>query len=249
MDNLNANVGGEAVVVSNMGFFQKIAGVIFSPGKTMRSIAERPKILFPLLLAAFSQVIVYLVRYPLYQDFMAETLKKSMEIQKTKFNIELTPQQVDQALQIQSISSLVATPIMTLLVWLIGTAVVYGLLKAFKGQGKFKSYLAVTGYAYIITLLYQLIVIAVSFFTGSLYLMVPLTSLASLLPADMAGTFLFGVIKGIDLFSIWFYAVIAIGLAEASKVKKTTVYTIVGIVFALVLLIAGAGEMAQGMYM
>lgn len=61
----------------------------------------------------------------------------------------------------------------------------------------------------------------------------------TLLPNDMEGKLLYGVANGIDVFNIWHYMVIAIGMAKVSKVKKAYVYGAVGIVFVIGLLITG----------
>ena len=123
------------------------------------------------------------------------------------------------------------------------------ILKLIGGQGRFKAYLSVTCYSYVVPALYTLLLIPVSFVTGSLHQDIPLSSLATLASTDMRGTFLFGILKGLDIFAIWYYAVMAIGFTAVSKLKKTYVYGVAAVIFLIGLIIAGVGETSMKAFM
>lgn len=239
----------ENVVEKEMGFLQRVAGIIFSPGETMKELVRKPRLLFAIILTALSQLVVFVVRFPLLQDYLIKTVKASLEMTGAASNIEVTPQLVEKTVEIQRVVMLISTPIGSVFSWIMLTAILFGILKIFKAEGSFKQFLSVTGYAYIITSLYLLITLVVSFFSGDLYLTMPLTSLGNLLPESLKGTFIYGLARPLDLFSIWYYAVVAIGAVEASKLSKVKVYTVIVIMFAATLVIAGVSEAALGQLM
>ena len=236
----------EEVPVKGMNFIQRVAGIIHSPGKVMENLAAKPRVIFPLIMIAVAQVAFYLSRFELYKDFLRQSAMASSGFTESLTGTKLTPEMIEQTLPQSITMGLITTPLGSLFMWLLTTVILFAIFKIAGGQGKFKAYLSVVGYAYVISALYLVITAVVSFFTNSLHVLIPLTSIANVFPAEMKGNFLYGMIKGIDLFSIWYYCVIAIGMTVVSGFKKRTVYSIIAGVFVIGLLIAGAGEIAVG---
>ena len=249
MSEFQTNIINEEVTIKKMGFFQRVAGVITSPGKVMENLKEKPRILFPLFLIAIAQLALYMIRMPLYQDFLRKSSLAGAEFAKSLTGIELTPEMIEQSMSQAVIQGIITTPIASLFGWFLTTVIFLAIFKIAGGQGKFKQYLSVIGYAYVISALYLLITLVVSYFSGSLHLDMPLTSIATLFGEEMKGSFIFGMLKGLDVFSIWHYGVIAIGLTIVSGFKKRTVYGIVAGLFIIGLLIAGFTETAMGAYL
>lgn len=249
MEELQANLVNEKAGAVKMGLLQRIVNVVVSPGKVMENLAARPRVIFPLIMIAVTQLAVILARFPLYQDFLRKSMEASSEFTKSLTGQEMTPEMVASAVARSSTQAIVTTPLMALFMWLVTTVIFFAIIKIGGGKGKFKQYFSVVGYAYVIQLLFWLITLAVSFVTGSLHLDMPLTSIGNLFGTGMKGTFVFGMIKGIELFTIWYYAVISIGLTIVSGFRKRSIYIIVGAVFLIGLLIAGASEAALGAYM
>jgi hypothetical protein len=235
MENLELNTAAEGLStdVENMNFFQRIIGIVVSPSKTMEYLIAKPKILFAILSTALGTLGLYAIRFPLYKDF----LKQAMEISMANSSTKLTPDQIQQAIPMASIVGLVSTPITSLITWIIGAAVLFGLIKIFKGQGSFLQVASITGYAYVISLIYLIISLIVSFFTGSILFNSSLTNITNLFVPDLQGSFLYGVIRGIDLFTIWHYAVIGIGITLLSKIDKVKVWSIISIIYIATILI------------
>jgi hypothetical protein len=152
----------------------------------------------------------------------------------------LTPEMVEQSLPTAVISGLVSTPIMSIVMLLLTTLIFFVILKIMGGKGKFKAYMSVVGYAGVISSLYILLALIIANFTGNLHVDPTLTSLATLVSPDSTGVVLYSVLKSIDIFSIWYYVVIAIGLTTVSKVKKKYVYSAVCAVFLIGLIISVA---------
>lgn len=247
MDDLQTNNSTDETIksdVKKMKPLQRIAAVIVSPAAAMKDIEVSPKVLLPILAMIIAPVLLMLVNLEAYK----ETLREYMSNMAEQIGTSMTPEQIDMQVNIGSITGLVSTPVTQVLLWILGTAILFGLMKAFKGQGGFKQYLSVTGYAFVITILSYAVITISSFLTGQFSLEVPVTSIASLLPVDLKGNFLYGMAKGFELFSIWQYVVIAIGAITVSKLESKKVYAVVSIIFIATLLYGGSMEILGGMF-
>lgn len=233
---LNSENNAVTAIEYKMNFIQRVFGVIFSPGKVMQSLAQKPRILFALLLTLVIPVAKILAVYPMYIEYS----RSLMESQYAKMNIEATPAMIDQALNVSKYTVLIGGPIGTVAMWFLSALILWVIIKIFKGEGRYKQILSITGYASVISALSAIVTIITTRLTGT-YSLVSFTSLASLLP-EMKGSFLFGAAKAIEIFSIWQYIVIAIGLATVSKLSKKKVYIIIACVFALLVILAGITE-------
>ncbi|NTV89101.1 MAG: YIP1 family protein [Clostridiales bacterium] len=229
----------------SMGFFERIIGIVTAPGKVMAELARKPRVIFPMVLVALTPVSLYLLRFPLYKQFMLESAASTSSLTESISGTAMTAEMIEKNAQQGMLVGLIASPFTSLLMWLFITLIFFAVIKIGGGDGKFKHYLSVIGYSYVIYAIYLLLVLVVSFFTNSLHVSLPLTSMANVLGDDMKGTWLYGIMKGVDLFSIWQYSVMAIGLSTVSKFRKTWIcYVIVGAFFIIGIVISGAGEFA-----
>jgi hypothetical protein len=175
-----------------------------------------------------------LIRLPLFKEFMLNRTAEQLSNAGSQYGSAMTPEMIQQAANSGTIFGLAALPLGSLFGWLITTLIFFAVIKIGGGQGRFKHYLSVTGYSYVISTVYILLILIMSFFTNSLYMEAPLTSLASVLNPDTSAPWMYGLAKGIDLFTIWQYVVTAIGLTVVSKFKRKWVcYLIVAIFFVL----------------
>lgn len=240
MDNLELsfnNTGlGEEADVKKMNFFQRIFGVVVSPEETMKNIALKPKIFLPIVMIAVFSFLAILLNFGLFKDELITTLSKT--------NSTMTSSQLSTAANIAAIATLVGAPFIALVIWLMGSAVLFGLIKAFKGEGKFLQFLSVTGYAYIILVFSAIISAFVIHATGNYTKATNPTSLATLLPASLSGNFIYGISKGIELFTLWNYFVVGIGISIVSKLSKQKVFTAIGIILVVYLLYLGVSELS-----
>lgn len=230
--------------VNELNFLQRVKGVILSPGKTMESLVEKPKLLLPLIIIAVAQLALYLARFPLYQDYLRNTFVKSQSFMESLTGTALTADVIDNYMSKSLVQTIISIPLTTLFMWFLSTVIFFAIFKIFGAKGKFKQYMSITAYAYIINVLYMLVVLAASFFTGSLHVDLPLTSIANLLPTEMSGSFLYGIALSMDIFYIWNYCVIGIGLAAVSGFKKRNSYILFAAIFTVGLLISSFGVIA-----
>jgi len=230
------------------GLFRRVLWTITSPGRLMEELARKPRVLLGMILSAISLEALYLLRLPLFKESLRSAAIASAKIMEEYTGQTMTAQMIDKQLDSSVKITLISTPFSSIIGILFSAFIFFAILKIIGGQGRFKAYLSVVSYSTIISSLYILILLGVSFITNSLHQEISLTSLATIAPDDMSGTFLYGMLKGIDVFSIWRYCVMAIGFAEVSGLKKKFVYVIVAVVFIIGLVIAGGSEMAVGAF-
>jgi hypothetical protein len=237
-DNLqvNTNQDNSYEDTIKMNFFQRLFGVIFSPADTMKCLAEKPRILFGLLLTLITPVVYIFGIFPMYKEYMRSTLEATY----AKMNVQMTPQQIDNISNISTITSPVTLILVAAASLFLGTLILWAIVKLFKGEGTYKQYLSVSCYTAVIAAISTIVAIILTHVTGS-FSKIGFTNLASLLP-DMSGNFLYGMAKGLDLFLIWQYIVIGIGTATISKLSKNKVFVIIGCIFAAILIYYGAQE-------
>lgn len=252
--NFNNNVQGESQDVKEMNFFQRVIGIVISPSETMKNLIAKPRILFPILAMALGPVLLNLIRFSLYQETVRLQMEKSFEIAAKSGGQQLAPEQIDLFVRISTYGGLIAAPIVVLGMWLAGTAILFGIVKALGGKGKFKQYLSITGYVSVITLLSIFITLIVSFYTNRLTLDLSLGIFAKQILTGFEGSFLFGfaytVLSAISLFTLWSYVLYGMGVACLSGLNKRKAYIIVfSMLIILVLaqaLFAGWGEVRSG---
>ena len=231
-----SNVGVNEVDYSKMSLIKRVFGVICFPSKVMQSLEQKPRVLFGILLTALAPLALILATLPMYMEFTRGLLQATY----AKMNLEITEQQLEQTLNISQYSAIIGGPIAAVVMLLIYALVIWGIVKIFKGQGKFKQFLSITGYAAVISALATIVSIITTRVTG-VFSDVSFTSIASLIP-EMKGSFIYGMSKMIEVFSIWQYVVIAIGVTAVSKLSKKKVYIIIACIFAVIAIYSGITE-------
>lgn len=220
-----------ALPSGSMSFAERVLGIILSPQETMADLAARPRLLFPILIMALTTPLLYLSRYPLFKAYMLENMENSMAQQ----GVAMSADQLAPMMEWLPLVSIGTAPFSTLIGWLIITGILFGLAKAMKGQGRFVQYLSVIGYAYVITVIYSLVCLVLSFFTGDLMMN---TSLA-LFFSSLRGSFIYGMLRSVDLFNVWYYVLIAIGTQTVSSVSRTRMYGVVTVIYLIMMVFSG----------
>lgn len=224
-----------------------MAGVFTSPSETYKTIANTPKKNYWLLPVIVLIVVNLITTFLFMRD--TELVNQTMEKQMQKVREQLdqnvkdgkiSQEDSDKAFE-QSGSFMNPTspffvaiayggallgPFITL--FILG-AIYLIALKILKGEFDFTNVLNVVGLALLITAIGNLIAMVVSILKGDVTSVGP----ALLVNEESVGSKVYSVLTKIDLFSIWFYIVIAIGL---SKIAKIDMIKSVSIVFGVWLL-------------
>ena len=208
-----------------LGFFSRVFGIIFYPGRVMEDLAEKPRVLFGLLSLLLATPIVSLIRY----DTLMQTLRETLEQQYLSMGFPITGPEFETTLSIALYSSIAGGGVMQVLVILLLALGLFIVAKIFRGEGKYKAYLSISGYAAVISLLNVLLLLGVSYISGSMTLDL---SLAMFLPVD-ADAVLRTFLSNFEIFNIWYFIVVGIGVAAVARFGKGKAIAVTTIVFAL----------------
>lgn len=120
--------------------------------------------------------------------------------------------------------------------WLFGSFITFAFIKIFKGQGSFKQILSITGYAYTAIILGSILSVIMYYITGELF-----DASLAVFFKGLRETFVYGFLRGIDVFTVWQYCLIAIGVTVMSGLNKMKVGTFMFGIFIVSCLIQISG--------
>ncbi len=234
-----------------------LIGVLSSPGETFETIAVTKKKNYWLLSVLITIIISLIVTFIFFRDEQIMSgmmdkqkaqLEKSMEenVKSGKMTQEQSQQAIEQAekfmdpkgvfFQIIGYGGSILMPFLMLLV----LSLVYMLvLKIFKTNADFGSLLNVVGLPLIIGGIGSIVALVLSVVTGKM----SSASLALFLTDDIVGVKLNELLFKIDLFSIWYYVTVAIGLSKITKLPAGKAYITVFGVWVFWLLITTVSGM------
>jgi hypothetical protein len=213
--------------------FGRLIGVLVSPGKTFRSIAERPTWAAPLV------VLTLLLTGVTFLTLQRVDLMSAMR-EQMQANGQQVPPNLEKAggfmLGCQTATVLIATPLLCL-----GLAGVFLLLNLFGGQLRYPTSLGVLAHALMPMAVSCLLVVPVVLSRSSISLeeargggLLP-SNLAAFAPED-AGPRLLALLSSFDFFSIWIVVLLIIGYSMAARLSKTAVAATVLVLWALLVL-------------
>lgn len=218
-----------------------ISGIFTEPGNTFDTIAKYPKRNFWLLPVIILVVTSVVSSFLFFSD--AELVGKMMDKQKQQLRErmqesvkdgKMSQEQANDAIEkaekfmdpkglffkITGFAGAVIAPFLMLFV----LSVIYMLfLKMFKANFEFTNILNVVGLSMIVSAIGSVLAIVISIIMGDLNSI----GLSLVLKADTVGETLHALLMKLDVFSIWFYILISIGLVRVAKVKSAISYLIV----------------------
>jgi hypothetical protein len=218
-----------------------ISGVFTEPGNTFETIMKFPKRNFWLLPVLILVVTSIVSSFLFFSD--AELVGKMMDKQKVKMRErmqesvkqgKMSQEQANDAIEkaekfmdpnglffkITGFAGAVVAPFIMLFV----LSVIYMLLlKMFKASFEFTNILNVVGLSLIISAVGGVLGIVISIIMGDLTSI----GLALFFKADAVGDTLHGLFMKIDVFSVWFYMLVAMGLVKVAKIKSAVSYSVV----------------------
>jgi hypothetical protein len=206
--------------------FQRIIGVLFSPDATLASIARRPDWVLPLVILLIMSLGAGVI-IAQHVDFGAAA-REAMEQNKNA-----SPEQIDRGVKMAASIGKVMTylsPVLSAISLLIIAGVLLLAFRLFGGEGDFKQAFSVTCYSSMPGVIKSVIMMIIILAKGG---MIPGQELATLVRSNLgflvdykANPMAFAVLSSIDIFSIWFLALMIIGfayLARVSRVKSAVI--------------------------
>ena len=224
--------------------FQRIIGVLFSPGETFESIAKRPNVLGPLLIFIVISV-VSVIPVAMKADFNA------LAHEAIESNPNIPPDRVEASVNMTKgimKVSMYASPVLIVLVLVICAGVLLLAFKMFGGEGDFTAALAVTTYAWMPRLIRGVLGAIVTISKGSISifeLQNPIMSNLGFLFDPKTQPVQYAIGSSLDLFNIWSLVLLIIGFAAMSKLPKVRSAVIVIVLWLVVNLLSLIGPAMQ----
>ncbi|HEY9422312.1 MAG TPA: Yip1 family protein, partial [Thermoanaerobaculia bacterium] len=194
-------------------------GVLVSPVKTFRSIAERPTWVVPLVV--FVLAIALMTLFMFQKVDFAEAMREQMTAQGQEVPPEA--ERMGGVMKGCAAAGAVGFPVILVLV----LAGIYMIFNLFGGQLRYKTSLSVVSYASMPAAIMALLSIPVILSRPELDMQqlqsgrVLASNLAFLAPED-ASPRLLALLGGLDFFSLWSLVLTIIGFHLAARVSKTT---------------------------
>jgi hypothetical protein len=202
--------------------FERIVGVLFSPGETFRDIARKPDFLVPLLVIVLLGFVGAAVIAPRI-DY--ESLEMQQREQMRKKNPQMTEADFERMAPILRASTKVfawLNPILGVLMLLLFAAVLHFAFRIMGGEGTFKQGFAAMTYSWMPFTLYGIIVTIVVAARGT-FDPIHAATLVKSNPAFLVDMkeqpVLFSLLSSLDVFTIWTVVLLIIGFAAYSKLS------------------------------
>lgn len=239
--------GGEVQPEPELSHSDKMIGIFSEPSNTFDRISQYPTktidwflpVLIAFLAIAVTQILINSNKAIHSQIVEMQMTKMQKNLDKAVADKKITKDQENQQLNavqdrmenfggLQIVFVVVGVFLGGFIVFFIISGIYYLFVKfLLKGDGNYNSVLVASGLTFYIAVIMVLISTILTFILGRF---IQDTSLASFLDSDKS-TFLGFIFSKLDIFSIWIYIVLSIGLAKMFKSKTTGKYyaTVFGI--------------------
>ncbi len=232
----------DEVEVVTMSAIGKVVNIILSPTKALKAIKQKPTIWAAMIVLPILPLLYYLICWQAYEVQIIQML----EGQFAGMGMELTRDMLEMQLKIMKFTAPGGAVVGTYLSLLIPTVIYFAIGKIMKKEGTFKQAFSLMAHCAIISSLLWLMHIILTLTLGESNILVPMTSLASLLPADMYGSIVYGMLSAIEVFSLWYFFVIYLGLhIVLDYSKKAAAVTVVATLLIAMLITAGSFAMTN----
>jgi cation transport ATPase len=224
----------------DIGHSDKIVGLFTEPGKTFGKMSKYPPktvdwlipILILIVVTILSQIVMMsnpVIKHELTEKNMAKFEKQFKQmVEKGQISQTQADEQLDTMRErmekggiIQLIGTIVGIPIIMFIFFFIVSGILLIIAKyILGGEGTYRGAMAAYGLPHYVMSL-QVIVLVIAALVMNKYLTG--ISAADLMSSDKS-TFIGFVLGKLDIFSIWFYILVGIGLAKMFSATNTSKY-------------------------
>ncbi len=222
-----------------------MAGVFTAPGETYETIVNSPKKNYWMIPLIISIILTVIGTFLFMQDeeLASKTMKKAREKMSEQFdkNVKegkMTREDADKALDgmnpqsaMFKIFGYVGAVFGSFVILFIPFIIYLIILKIMKTEFEIMNILNVIGLAMLILALGNLIALVISILRGEMSSI----GLGLILSEESVGDKVYALISKLDLFNIWFYIVVGIGLSKIAKLDFGKAVMIAFIPFVLYL--------------
>lgn len=205
--------------------WQRLGGVLFSPGETMKSIAERPDWVVPLIVLIVLSLAANILTTPKI-DFVTEMREQMLEQGAPEEKVEEMVEGMGKFQKFMAPLTVITIPIFLVII----AGVLFGAFKLFGGAGGFLAAFAVTVYSWMPLLIKGLITTAVVMPRES----VAASELQTIVRSNLAfladpkeSPAAVALLSSLDVFTTWSVILLIIGFAFVSRFSRAKAAAII----------------------
>jgi hypothetical protein len=237
MTQSNGSVAGAPA----LSFPQRVVGMVFSPRATFESVAAWPKWVDVLVLNILIATLAWAAF--LYSPVGAQAFTDQMITQAERSaaasggDVKAAAENMTRMFPMIRAFTLCAIPIIGPIFGVVIAAILYGVFGAIMGGGgSFKQVFAMSTHAGIVSLIGQMVVLALNYARGTMTSATTLGVFVPMLPED---SFVFKLLSAIDLVWLWYLVILAMGLAVLYRRKTSNIaISFLSLYFVVAVLIA-----------
>ena len=227
-----------------MGGASKIINLFFEPKKVFESLKIKPTWLVPFIIVAMLGIGSFYFTYPLMMKQQVEKIRENEKIpdeQKQMIIEKMTEQNHPPLWQLPF------APVGVIVVFAIVSAVLFFVFNVLLGgDSTFRRVFSVFCYSSLIGIPSMVVKFPLTMMKQDLNVQ---TSLALLLSADSKDTFLYRVLSGFDIFTLWQVILISIGMGVLYSYTTKKAFTVVFVLWVLLILgMSGLSSLLGGMF-
>jgi hypothetical protein len=227
-----------------MGGASKVINIFFEPKKVFESLKIKPTWLIPFLIAALIGIGFFYYTYPLMMQQQVEKIRENEKIpdeQKQMIIEKMTVQNHPPLWQLPF------APVGVLFVFAILSAVLFFVFNVLLGgDSTFRRIFSVYAYSSLIAIPSMIVKFPLIMMKKDIGVQ---TSLALLLSAESKDTFLYRILSGFDIFTLWQVILISIGMGVLYRYTTKKAFTVVFVLWVLLILgMSGLSSLFGGMF-
>jgi hypothetical protein len=220
---------------ATMGGFSKVINTFFEPRKLFQSLKIKPAWLVPFIIVAILVMASSWFTFPLIMKDVVTNIQENerfTEEQKEMIIERIAGAEHPPAYQ------LVLAPVGVLVYLFLISGVLFLVFNVLLGgDSSFKRVLSVFSYSSLIAIPQAIVKLPLTFAKQTANIQ---TSLAILLSPDAKESFLYKVLGGFDIFTLWQVILIALGLAVMYKYTMKKSFSVVLILWILLIVVSSA---------
>jgi len=220
---------------ATMGGISKVFNTYFEPSKLFESLKIKPTWLVPFIIVAILGMASFWFTYPL---MMKEVITNIQENERfTEEQKEMIIERVGSA-EHPPVYQLAFAPVGVIVYLFLISGVLFFVFNVLLGgDSSFKRVLSVFSYSALIAIPKSIVHLPLAFAKQTANIQ---TSLAIFLSPDDKGTFLYRVLGGFDVFTLWQVLLISLGLGVMYNYTMKKSFTVVFILWVFLIVVGSA---------
>jgi hypothetical protein len=225
-----------------MGGASKVFNIFLEPRRVFESLRAKPTWLIPFIIVTLLVIVSTYLTFPYIMKAQVERIEQMENIPEARRNDiveEMEQMRQPPAWQVAII------PVFSLFVLVVFSAVLFFVFNVLMGgDSSFRSVLSVYSYSGLVMIPALIVKLPLIIMKESVNVQ---TSLALLPFANADNRFLYGVLSGFDIFSLWEVILISLGLGVMYKLSTTKAFMAVLILWVLLILVKSGLSSGLGM--